>query len=40
MEITTVVPKVVISHASEDKERFVLSFAKALLQNKIDAWVD
>lgn len=33
-------PKVFISHASEDKERFVLSFAKALLQNGIDAWVD
>ena len=40
MEINTVAPKVFISHASEDKERFVLSFAKALLQNKIDAWVD
>ncbi len=40
MEINTVAPKAFISHASEDKERFVLSFAKALLKNKIDAWVD
>jgi hypothetical protein len=40
METNIVAPKVFISHASEDKDRFVLSFAKALLQNGIDAWVD
>lgn len=33
-------PKVFISHASEDKERFVLGFAEQLLQNGIDAWLD
>lgn len=33
-------PKVFISHASEDKERFVLAFAERLRQNGIDAWVD
>lgn len=33
-------PKVFISHASEDKERFVLSFATALRASGLDAWVD
>jgi hypothetical protein len=35
-----VAPKVFISHASEDKERFVESFAKRLRENGIDAWLD
>lgn len=33
-------PKVFISHASEDKERFVLDFAKKLRANGVDTWVD
>jgi len=33
-------PKVFISHASEDKERFVLDFAKKLRSRGVDAWVD
>lgn len=33
-------PKVFLSHASEDKERFVLKFAKGLRERGIDAWVD
>lgn len=33
-------PKVFISHASEDKERFVLNFAKKLRDKGIDAWLD
>jgi hypothetical protein len=33
-------PKVFISHASEDKERFVLDFARKLRSKGIDAWVD
>ena len=33
-------PKVFISHASEDKERFVLRFAERLRSNRIDAWLD
>ena len=33
-------PVAFISHAREDKERFVLSFAEKLLQNGIDVWVD
>lgn len=33
-------PKVFVSHASEDKERFVLPFAERLRANGIDAWVD
>jgi hypothetical protein len=32
--------RVFVSHASEDKERFVIPFATALLQKGIDAWVD
>lgn len=33
-------PKVFVSHASEDKARFVMPFAKRLRSNGIDAWVD
>ena len=33
-------PKVFISHASEDKERFVLDFATKLYSKGIEAWVD
>jgi hypothetical protein len=33
-------PKVFISHASEDKERFVIGFATKLREKGIDAWVD
>lgn len=35
-----VAPKVFVSHASEDKDRFVLGFAKKLRENGIDAWLD
>jgi len=33
-------PKVFVSHASEDKERFVLGFAERLRQGGVDAWLD
>lgn len=33
-------PKVFISHASEDKDRFVVDFATKLRSNGVDAWVD
>ncbi len=33
-------PKVFISHATEDKDRFVIDFAKKLRKTGIDAWVD
>lgn len=33
-------PKVFISHASEDKQRFVEGFARRLRDNGIDAWLD
>ena len=33
-------PKVFVSHASEDKERFVLAFAAKLRAQGVDAWVD
>lgn len=33
-------PKVFVSHASEDKQRFVLKFAQQLRANGIDAWLD
>ncbi|MCO6414087.1 MAG: toll/interleukin-1 receptor domain-containing protein [Thiogranum sp.] len=33
-------PKVFLSHASEDKERFVTSFAERLRNQGIDAWLD
>jgi TIR domain len=32
--------RVFISHASEDKERFVLAFGKRLRGNGVDAWLD
>jgi hypothetical protein len=33
-------PKVFISHATEDKDRFVLGFARRLRGHGIDAWLD
>src|SRR5688572_2273204 len=33
-------PRVFISHASEDKERFVLDFATKLRGSGVDAWLD
>ena len=33
-------PKVFVSHASEDKDRFVLDFATKLREQGIDAWLD
>ena len=33
-------PKVFISHASEDKKRFVIDFATKLRSQGVDAWVD
>jgi hypothetical protein len=33
-------PRVFLSHASEDKERFVIPFATALRQRGIDVWLD
>jgi hypothetical protein len=33
-------PKVFISHANADKDRFVLDFATRLRSNGVDAWVD
>lgn len=33
-------PKVFVSHASEDKERFVVGFARRLRENGVDAWLD
>lgn len=33
-------PKVFLSHASEDKDRFVLGFAHQLRKNGVDAWLD
>lgn len=33
-------PRAFVSHASEDKDRFVLPFATALLAGGVDAWVD
>src|ERR1700723_844879 len=33
-------PKVFISHASEDKDRFVMGFAERLRARGINAWVD
>jgi hypothetical protein len=33
-------PRVFICHASEDKERFVLRFARELRRKGVDAWVD
>jgi hypothetical protein len=33
-------PKVFVSHASEDKDRFVVKFATRLRDNGVDAWLD
>lgn len=33
-------PKVFLSHASEDKDRFVLDFARQLRENGVDVWLD
>jgi hypothetical protein len=33
-------PKVFVSHASDDKKRFVLDFAEKLRSKGVDAWVD
>jgi hypothetical protein len=33
-------PKVFLSHASEDKERFVIPFATSLRQIGIEVWLD
>lgn len=33
-------PKVFVSHASDDKERFVINFATKLREKGIDAWLD
>jgi len=33
-------PRVFLSHASEDKERFVIDFARLLRQKGLDAWLD
>lgn len=40
MQTTPAAPKVFVSHASEDKQRFVIPFATALRERGIDAWVD
>jgi hypothetical protein len=33
-------PRVFISHASEDKERFVVPFSRLLRERRVDAWLD
>jgi histidyl-tRNA synthetase len=33
-------PKVFLSHASEDKERFALNFAEKLRKSGVDVWLD
>jgi hypothetical protein len=40
MGMTDSTPHVFISHASEDKDRFVLRFAERLRSNGVNAWVD
>jgi hypothetical protein len=40
MSIAANHPKAFLSHASEDKERFVLPFATSLRAGGVDAWVD
>lgn len=37
---TSAAPSVFVCHASEDKQRFVMPFAKALRRAGIEAWVD
>jgi hypothetical protein len=34
------IPKVFLSHASEDKERFVFEFAEKLRAKGVDVWLD
>ncbi len=36
----TKIPRVFLSHASEDKERFVIRFAEALRSKGVDVWLD
>lgn len=38
--VMSVAPKVFLSHASEDKDRFVLTFATRLRAKGIDVWLD
>ena len=33
-------PEIFLIHASEDKERFVLGFARKLRESGIDVWLD
>ena len=33
-------PKAFISHASEDKKRFVINFSKSLVEKGVDVWLD
>jgi hypothetical protein len=33
-------PKVFLSHASEDKDRFVVGFARLLRESGVDVWLD
>src|SRR6185437_15157543 len=33
-------PRVFLSHASEDKERFVIRFAERLVERGVDVWLD
>jgi acetyl esterase/lipase len=40
LRFVTGAPKVFISHASEDKDRFVIKFAERLRANGIDPWLD
>lgn len=40
LELVSVHPKVFISHASKDKDRFVTDFARRLIGRGIDAWLD
>lgn len=34
------IPRVFVSHASEDKQRFVVDFARRLRESGVDAWLD
>jgi len=40
MNTSVTAPVVFVSHASEDKSRFVESFARRLRENGVDAWLD
>src|ERR1017187_1997785 len=37
---TNITPKAFVSYASEDKDRFVLGFARKLRERGVDAWLD